>query len=74
MVRTVSNPSDIRAGIASIFNQNDTQDRKTIRKLGIYIWTRVERRRQASMSDVRKVKDSDLNGEPTKVIHLYHYY
>ena len=40
----------------------------------VNVLARVERRRQASMSDVRKVKDSDLNGEPTQVIHLYHYY
>lgn len=33
----------------------------------VNVLARVERRRQASMSDVRKVKDSDLNGEPTKV-------
>lgn len=38
----------------------------------VNVLARVERRRQASMSDVRKVKDSDLNGEPTKVIHLYY--
>lgn len=37
MVRTVSTPSEIRAGIASISNQNDTHDNVTIRMLGTKI-------------------------------------
>lgn len=35
MVSTVSSPSDILAGTASISNQKDTQDRPTISMLGI---------------------------------------
>ena len=40
MVSTVSNPSDTRPGIASMLSQKDTQERTTIRILGIYIWIR----------------------------------
>jgi hypothetical protein len=40
MVRTVSRPSDTRAGIASTLIQNDTQERMTIKILGTYTWMR----------------------------------
>jgi hypothetical protein len=38
MVSTVNKPKEIRAGMASMFSQNDTQDKPTIRKLGMYTW------------------------------------
>ena len=38
MVRTVNKPKEIRAGTASTFNQNETQDKQTMRKLGTYTW------------------------------------
>jgi len=36
VVSTVNNPSDTRAGDASMLIQNDTQDKITIRILGTY--------------------------------------
>lgn len=40
MVKTVSNPKEILAGTASMSNQNDTQDRMTIKILGMYTCVR----------------------------------
>lgn len=35
MVNTVNSPREIRAGVESTFNQNETQGNITTRKLGI---------------------------------------
>lgn len=40
IVRTVVMPRPTLAGAASMFIQNDTQDRMTIRREGMYIWIR----------------------------------
>ena len=39
MVSTVVTPSEIRAGIASMLIQNETQDRITMRMVGTYVWS-----------------------------------
>ena len=39
IVRTVNKPREIRAGVASESSQKFTQESKTVRILGIYIWT-----------------------------------
>jgi hypothetical protein len=38
IVKTVKSPKDILAGVESMFNQNETHERHTIRALGMYIW------------------------------------
>lgn len=38
IVRTVVMPKATLAGAASMLIQNETQDRITIRRLGMYIW------------------------------------
>lgn len=38
IVSTVVIPNATRAGAASMLIQNETQDRMTIRRLGMYIW------------------------------------
>lgn len=40
MVSTVVMPKATLAGAASILIQNDTQERMTIKRLGMYIWMR----------------------------------
>ena len=40
MVSTVNKPREILAGTAFMSIQNDTQDRVTIRILGMYTWIR----------------------------------
>lgn len=40
MVSTVVMPKPTRAGAASMLIQKDTQDKMTIRRLGMYIWIR----------------------------------
>lgn len=40
MVSTVVIPKATRAGAASMLIQKETQDRMTIRRLGMYIWIR----------------------------------
>lgn len=40
MVSTVVIPSPTLAGAASMLIQNDTQDRMTVSRLGMYIWIR----------------------------------
>lgn len=40
MVSTVVMPKATLAGAASILIQNDTQERITIKRLGMYIWMR----------------------------------
>ena len=40
MVNTVVIPKATRAGAASMLIQKETQERMTIRRLGMYIWIR----------------------------------